>query len=112
MLKMLKIRCPKCGTFVYMFDRSFKVYSNFKRKCTACEEDFELSNSVVVGVIYGLLLAGIFKLLLYGNIHLLLRFAVIFLTIIFVPIVTLRLFGRWHICEGEKKWLKKLAGRS
>ncbi len=86
-----------------MLDRSFKVNSNFKRKCTACEEDFELSNPIVVGAIGGLLLCGIFTLLLYRDIHYLLRFAFIFLTMIFVPIVTLRLFGRWHICEGEKK---------
>ena len=98
---MLKIRCPKCGVFVDIFDQSFKINSNLKRKCITCEEDIELSNPIVVGVIGGLLLSGIFNVLLYWDIHLLLRFAVVFLTIIFVPVVMIKVFGRWHIYKNK-----------
>ena len=99
---MLKIKCPKCGEFDGIFCQSFWVGCNLKRKCVACGEDFELSNSIVVGAIVGLLFGGIMNILLYWNIHLLLRFAVVFLMMIFVPIVALRILGRWRICEGDK----------
>ena len=96
---MIAVKCLKCGANIKLLPHNFKICRQGKRECSVCGAQIKLSNPKSVGVLIGLIFAGVFLIIEHWSFHFLLSAAIILLTLLFVPLILCKLIGRWDICE-------------
>jgi len=93
------IKCPQCGSKVRWFPpRSFSQWRTGKQQCPGCRAWIELSNSLLVGGLSGLLFGGLIVSSRYwGFPNEWLRFGTVIVICWILGPIIVKTLGRWQV---------------